>query len=64
MVDLATGEAPKDVAASDETKAAAAVATGKIGGAKGGRVRAERLTPEQRSEAARLAVSARWRKRD
>lgn len=39
-----------------------AVALGKMGGAKGGRVRAARLTPEQRSEIARKAVSARWAK--
>jgi hypothetical protein len=33
------------------------------GGAKGGRTRADRLTPEQRSEAARLAARARWRRK-
>jgi len=39
-----------------------AVALGKIGGAKGGKVRAARLSPEQRSEIARKAVLARWAK--
>jgi hypothetical protein len=34
--------------------------TGRRGGAKGGRARAERLTPEQRSEIARKAAEARW----
>jgi hypothetical protein len=29
-------------------------------GAKGGRARAQRMTPEQRSEAARRAARARW----
>jgi len=39
-----------------------AVALGKIGGAKGGKIRAARLTPEQRREIARKAVLARWAK--
>ena len=32
-------------------------------GPKGGKARAERLTPEQRSEAARKAADARWKPR-
>lgn len=32
------------------------------GGLKGGRARAKALTPEQRSEIARLAAEARWKK--
>lgn len=32
------------------------------GGLKGGRARAEKLTPEQRSESARRAARARWDK--
>jgi hypothetical protein len=40
-----------------------AVALGKIGGAKGGKMRATRLSPERRSEIARKAVLARWAKR-
>ncbi len=40
----------------------AAVALGRKGGKKGGPARAARLTPEQRSEIARKAVRARWRK--
>ena len=39
-----------------------AVALGKLGGAKGGKTRAAKLTPERRSEIARKAVSARWAK--
>jgi hypothetical protein len=42
----------------------AAVALGKLGGAKGGRARAERLTPKQRSEIATLAARVRWKKTD
>jgi len=35
---------------------------GKKGGKKGGTARASNMTPEQRSESARNAVSARWGK--
>ena len=37
-----------------------AVALGRLGGLKGGKVRAEKLTPEQRKEIARKAAQARW----
>lgn len=33
-----------------------------VGGAKGGRVRAKTLTSEQRSDIARIAAQARWKK--
>jgi hypothetical protein len=39
-----------------------AVALGKRGGSKGGKLRAQKLSPEQRSEIARKAVLARWAK--
>lgn len=39
-----------------------AVALGSLGGKKGGPARAMRLTPARRSEIARLAAEARWRK--
>jgi type IV secretory pathway VirB6-like protein len=39
-----------------------AVALGKLGGSKGGKLRAAKLTAEQRSEIARKAVLARWAK--
>jgi hypothetical protein len=39
-----------------------AVALGKLGGSKGGKIRAARLTPRERSEIARKAVQARWAK--
>ena len=34
-----------------------------IGGSKGGKVRANHMTPEQRAEAASLAAQTRWRKK-
>jgi hypothetical protein len=40
----------------------AAVALGKLGGAKGGAARAAKLTKEQRSEIAKKAAAARWKK--
>jgi hypothetical protein len=46
----------------EQGKDPAAVKRGKLGGVKGGKARAAALTPEQRSEAAKRAVSARWRK--
>jgi hypothetical protein len=47
-----------------EGKNPAAVELGKLGGAKGGKARAEKLTPEQRSEIARNAAAARWAEND
>ena len=38
----------------------AAVALGRLGGKKGGKARAAKLTKEQRSEIARKAARARW----
>lgn len=59
----ATGEAPPDEEPKpDDGKDPAAVALGRKGGLKGGKARAERMTPEERSEAARKAAQARWGK--
>lgn len=40
-----------------------AVALGRLGGLKGGKARAEKLTPEQRSEIAQRAAKKRWDKK-
>ena len=53
IVDEATDETPQE----PETPEARA---GRAGGRKGGKARAEKMTPEQRSEAARRAARARW----
>lgn len=50
----------EDKPAEDDGKDPAAVALGRRGGLKGGRARANKLTPEQRSEIARRAATARW----
>jgi hypothetical protein len=47
----------------DHGKNPAAVQLGRLGGRKGGKARAEKLTPEQRSAIARRAAVARWRAR-
>lgn len=60
IVDQATGEIPKQE--PEPEKNPAAVALGRLGGKKGGKARAEKLTPEQRTEIARAAAQARWKK--
>jgi len=40
------------------------VALGHLGGLKGGKARAKKLTPERRREIVKIAASARWRKKD
>lgn len=47
-----------DVPAKDPAR----VERGKLGGSKGGHLRAERLSPERRSEIAKAAAAARWGK--
>ena len=46
----------------DDGKNPAAVALGRLGGLKGGKARAKKLTKKQRSEAAKKAALARWNK--
>lgn len=46
----------------DRPKNPAAVMLGRLGGKVGGRVRAERLSGERKSEIARKAAQARWAK--
>lgn len=60
IVERATTDEPEPD--PDEGKDPAAVALGRKGGLKGGKARAEKMTPEERSEAARKAAQARWAK--
>ncbi|MBN1458761.1 MAG: histone H1 [Armatimonadetes bacterium] len=63
IVGEATGEvSPEEEPKPDDGKDPAAVALGRKGGLKGGKARAEKMTPEERSEAARRAAQARWGK--
>ncbi len=54
----ATGE--DKPAEAEDTRDPAAVALGRKGGLRGGKARADRLSPERRAEIARLAAQARW----
>lgn len=57
-------EAPTPAATQDEAALRAVMAEmGRRGGKKGGKARAEKLTPEERSEIARKAAQARWGKK-
>lgn len=62
IVDEATAE-DKQEDVSEGGKNPAAVALGRLGGLKGGKARAKKLTPEQRSEIARKAAQKRWNSR-
>ena len=59
----AATEGEPETPAKEDTRNPHAVALGRLGGAKGGKARAEKLTPEQRSEISRKAAKARWEKK-
>ena len=56
-LDLVTGERQVE---PEPTKDAMAVERGRLGGVKGGKARADALSPERRSEIAKKAAQARW----
>jgi hypothetical protein len=58
IVAQATSDEP--VPDPDEGKNPHAVALGRAGGLKGGKARAAKLTPEQRTEIAKKAAAKRW----
>jgi hypothetical protein len=60
VVDIATGEV--EGTPQESEKNPAAVELGRKGGLKGGKARADSLTAEERSEAAKRAANARWRR--
>ena len=63
IVDIATGEVEdREPTPEEKGKDPAAVSLGRRGGLKGGKARARALTPRRRSEIARAAVQARWKK--
>jgi hypothetical protein len=59
IADLATDETKEPVS----TKNPAAVALGRLGGLKGGKARAESLTPAKRKAIAKKAAAKRWEKK-
>ena len=60
IVDIATGDAGDEVS----PKKRAASVRGRSGGLKGGKARAKTLAPAERSDIARTAATARWKKKD
>lgn len=60
VVRLATGE---ETGEPDSGKNPHAVALGRLGGLKGGKARAARLSEEKRKQIAKKAAQARWRGR-
>ena len=61
VVQEATKE-PEQSEPKAEGKNPHAVALGRLGGLKGGKARASKLTPEQRKKIAKSAAKARWSK--
>jgi hypothetical protein len=61
IVDIATGEAEEQE--TEAGKNPAAVELGRKGGLKGGKARASKMTPDERSTAAKRAAQSRWSKR-
>jgi hypothetical protein len=57
VVEISTGEPIRP-----QEKNAAAVSLGRLGGLKGGKARAEELSPDQRKEIAQRAAKQRWAK--
>ena len=61
VVQKAIGEMPKEEP-PDPSKNAAAVTLGRLGGLRGGKARAEKLTAAKRKEIAQKAAASRWKK--
>lgn len=57
----AIGQLPDETAKGEKNPAA--VALGRLGGQKGGKARAEALSPTKRSQIAKKAAAARWTKK-
>jgi len=62
VVEEATGDQKQDKPLSTEGKNPNAVALGRLGGLKGGKARAAKMTPERRKEIAKQAANKRWKK--
>jgi hypothetical protein len=62
IVDLSTGNPIAEEHSPIKEKNQAAVALGKLGGKRGGKARAAKLTPQRRKEIAKKAAQTRWNK--
>jgi len=63
ILDQATDEEKKNPEEEFGDKNPAAVMLGRLGGLKGGKARAESLSPKRRSDIAKKAAKARWKKK-
>ncbi len=63
IVDMAVGNPVHEEPLLPPDKNPAAVALGRLGGLKGGKARAEKLSPKKRTEIAKKAAQARWKDR-
>lgn len=64
IVDAATGARDDSIITPEQQgKNPAAVELGRLGGLKGGKARAERMSPKERAKIARAAARARWSKK-
>jgi hypothetical protein len=61
IVDLAIGDATEPT--TKDNKNPHAVELGRLGGLKGGKARAEKLSAKKRSEIAKKGANARWREK-
>lgn len=59
IIDIATGK----IKEKKSKKNPANVAMGRLGGLKGGKARAKKLSPKERSDIARKAANKRWNKK-
>jgi len=59
---LSEGDEPQSDPLPQDGKDPERIARGKLGGSKGGKLRAAKLTPERRQEIAKRAAAARWGK--
>lgn len=72
VVAMSTGQPLPKLSNSEESQAStptkeknpAAVALGRLGGLKGGNARAKALSKKKRAEIAKIAATARWKKRE
>lgn len=60
IADISTGEAENDSPDQDESHS---TERARKGGLKGGKARAEKLTPQERKKIAEMASSARWNRK-
>jgi len=64
IADRATTDDELQQKALEEGKNPAAVMLGRLGGLKGGKARAEKLSAEERKEIARKAAQVRWQREE